>query len=61
MKLFLKTVMFLNFLILICCKGNIKNFNTIFDEEINDSIITVNEFPDKEVILTQEGYENLEK
>ncbi len=52
MKLFLKSVMFLNSFILICCRGNIKNSNTIFDEEIKDSIITVNEFPDKEVILT---------
>ena len=52
MKLFLKIIMFLCSLILICCNRNIKNFNTIFDEEIKDSIISVNEFPDREVILT---------
>lgn len=53
MKPFFKTVMSLLCLAsLIGCKGNIENFNTIMDEEEVDSIITINEFPDREVILT---------
>lgn len=53
MKPFFKTVMSLLCIAsLIGCKGNIENFNTIMDEEEVDSIITINEFPDREVILT---------
>lgn len=53
MKPFFKTIISLLCLAsLIGCKGNIENFNTIMDEEEVDSIITINEFPDREVILT---------
>lgn len=52
MKFFLKIVIILLSSVLISCNGSVKNFNTILDEEADDSIITVNELPNKEVLLT---------